>query len=166
MPLRLIVTRHAKAAPGAPGQPDHARPLAERGRSDAPRMGRWLAGEGYAPDAALCSDAARTRETLELMLPQLGAHPKVHLAAGLYEAPAERILDQLRWAEGGTIMLVGHNPGIGNFAARIVSQAPDHARFDDFTTCATLVAELDLDAWGEAGFGTAKPLAFRIPADL
>ena len=58
---RLVVMRHSKAESTAPS--DHERALASRGRADAAAAGMWLAEQGITPDAALVSDAMRTRQT-------------------------------------------------------------------------------------------------------
>jgi phosphohistidine phosphatase len=58
---RLILLRHAKS--DWPDVPDRDRPLAKRGRRDAPKIGRWLREHGYLPDTVICSDARRTRQT-------------------------------------------------------------------------------------------------------
>ena len=58
---RLILLRHAKS--DWPDVPDRDRPLAKRGRRDAPKIGRWLREHGYLPDIVICSDARRTRQT-------------------------------------------------------------------------------------------------------
>ncbi|MDQ2873477.1 MAG: histidine phosphatase family protein, partial [Actinomycetota bacterium] len=52
---RLVLVRHAKSA--WPDVPDHDRPLAGRGRRDAPGIGRWLVAAGCEPDLVLCSPA-------------------------------------------------------------------------------------------------------------
>ena len=71
---------------------DHERPLAERGRKDAPVAGRWLADTGITPDLALCSTAARTRETWKLAVHELPHRPKTVYEERLYEAsPGELI---------------------------------------------------------------------------
>ena len=75
---RLVLLRHAKSE--WPDVADHERPLAKRGRRDAPVVGRWLAESGYAPDAVVCSTARRARETwtlaeaglAEVLLPAAG----------------------------------------------------------------------------------------------
>ena len=59
-----MLLRHAKSA--WPDVPDHDRPLAGRGRRNAPVMGRWLRTNGYVPDQVLCSTARRARETWQL----------------------------------------------------------------------------------------------------
>ena len=62
---RLVLLRHAKSD-WPDDVPDHERPLARRGRRDAPAAGRWLRKSGYVPDLVLCSTARRARETWQL----------------------------------------------------------------------------------------------------
>src|ERR1700744_5253650 len=76
---RLVLLRHAKS--DWPDMADHDRPLAKRGRRDAPGVGRWLGGSGYAPAAVVGSTARRARETWELVSTGLTAvAPGVPLA--------------------------------------------------------------------------------------
>jgi phosphohistidine phosphatase len=63
------VVRHAKSA--WPDVPDHERPLAPRGRRDAPAMGRWLRAAGHVPGQVLYSTARRARETWKFTQPGL-----------------------------------------------------------------------------------------------
>ena len=70
---KVVLLRHAKSA--WPDVPDHDRPLARRGRRDAPVMGRWLRAAGYLPDQVVCSTARRARETRQLAQARLGATP-------------------------------------------------------------------------------------------
>ena len=93
--LRLILLRHAKAAPQANGG-DAERPLTQRGRRDALRVGEYLAGHGLFPDLALVSTAKRTRETLELALETFGEPCPVAAEPRLYLAEALMLLDLMR----------------------------------------------------------------------
>ncbi|MEK7793296.1 MAG: histidine phosphatase family protein, partial [Candidatus Hydrogenedentota bacterium] len=63
----LLVMRHAKSGPAQHGMEDHARPLNERGRQDAPQMGRFLAQQGLRPGVVISSTAKRARKTAELV---------------------------------------------------------------------------------------------------
>jgi len=65
--LTLSLLRHAKSSWSNPSLPDEKRPLATRGVSDAPLMGRAMAERGIDPDVVLCSSARRTRDTLALV---------------------------------------------------------------------------------------------------
>ena len=67
----LVLLRHATAGwPG--GVDDHDRPLAERGHRQAPGAGEWLLEHGIVPEAAVVSDALRTRQTWVWVAERLG----------------------------------------------------------------------------------------------
>ncbi|MFI1928214.1 SixA phosphatase family protein [Streptomyces sp. NPDC020377] len=89
---RLVVLRHAKSA-WPEGVPDHERPLAPRGRRDAPAAGRALAEAGCVPDLALCSTAARARGTWELAAAEWDTPPPVRLDPRLYGADVRELLE-------------------------------------------------------------------------
>jgi phosphohistidine phosphatase len=121
---RLILFRHAKAEPRAPGQDDFDRPLALRGREDAAIVGRALAADGIAPDLALVSPATRTTET---WINALDAFPpaKVELVRDLYDAAPEAIREAIDTAAEGcdTLVVVGHNPGLHEVAVDLLIDA-------------------------------------------
>ncbi|MGR3541948.1 MAG: SixA phosphatase family protein [Hasllibacter sp.] len=165
MTRTLILIRHAKSERGAPG-PDHARPLNERGRRQAPLIGRWLASNGWAPDLALVSTAARAQQTWEGVTEGLGAAPPREDLRALYHAPPQAMRDALAGRDAGAIALVGHNPGIAELAAKLAGTAPDHPRFYDYPTGATLAVRLTGADWAEALRGTGEVMGFAIPADL
>ncbi|MER6633032.1 histidine phosphatase family protein [Streptomyces sp. NPDC000987] len=110
---RLVVVRHAKSAWPA-GVPDHERPLAPRGRRDAPAVGRALAAADCLPDLALCSTAVRARRTWELASAQWGTPPPVRHDPRLYAAEVPELLEAVRETppEVETLLLIGHNPGL------------------------------------------------------
>jgi len=166
MTLTLLLIRHAKSEPGAPMQPDHERVLNARGRGDAPRMGRWIADRGLTPQEVICSDAQRTRETLDLMLPEWPEPPRLSHRAALYHATTDAMLRALSEAEGERVALVGHNPGIGALAGLLAREAPSHPRWADYPTCAVAALAFEAGSWSEIAEGQGKVLAFGIPADL
>lgn len=166
MTLRLILTRHAKSDWNDPALADHDRPLNARGQGDAPRIGAWLRAMGYLPDAALVSSARRTQETWEGIAPQLGGHLPMREMPGLYLADPEVILAHLRAQDAATVLLIGHNPGIGEAAHRIVASPPKHPEFADYPTCATLVVDFACDDWGAIGWGMGHAVDFIVPRDL
>ena len=164
MSLTLILIRHAKSDWGEAGQRDHARPLAERGRRDAPRMGAWLRDAGHLPELVLCSDAARTRETIALMQAEWPQRPELRHEPSLYAAPPRQLLASLKGVTARKVALVAHNPGIGRLAADLADKAPEHSRFSDYPTCAVTVLEFDAKSWSDIGKG--RVAGFAIPADL
>ena len=69
--LTLSLLRHAKSSWKNPTVPDRERPLAARGITDAPLMGRAITERGIDPELVLCSSARRTVDTLSLVLTAL-----------------------------------------------------------------------------------------------
>ena len=160
MTLRLILIRHAKSGWDDPSLDDHDRPLNDRGRRDAPRMGDWLRAGGYVPDAILCSSALRTRQTAE----GLGLGPDPMILDSLYHASPDRLLTSLPKAKAQSVAIIAHNPGIGDLAARLAASAPDNPHFHSYPTLATTVLDFDATDWRDINKGTVA--AFRTPHDL
>jgi len=165
MMKRLILIRHAKSSWDAPFD-DHSRTLNNRGQRDATRLGQWLAHQGYVPGHIYCSDAARTRETTDRIVAAAGWSPSITLKDTMYHASPAALMTVLHKAQGDTIALVAHNPGIAFFAEEILASTPDHPRFMDYPTCATLVCDLPIEKWADAVARSAHVVDFVVPKDL
>lgn len=161
MTKRLILIRHAKSSWNDPYADDHSRPLNNRGRHSATAIGRWLARHDYRPEKILCSDAARTVETADLIMPELADRPGLQLSHALYHAAPEGIWQLLRKQTASVVAVIGHNPGIGMLANGLVTSPPHHPRFQDYPTCATTVIDIP-DANSDRG----ACVAFVVPRDL
>ena len=124
---RLMLMRHAKA--DWPDVADQRRPLAKRGRHDAPVIGRWLREHGYLPDVVICSSARRTRQTWELVAPELGGSPKVTFDDRAYDAGEMALLYLARElpASYQAGLLIGHNPAISDLAASLTEPSAGDA---------------------------------------
>lgn len=163
---RLILTRHAKSSWDDPLTPDHDRPLNERGKLAAADLGQWLASRGYVPDEVFCSDALRTRKTWSGIAPALPGTPVLELKPALYHAGPDVMLAVLRHGQGDCVMMIGHNPGIGEFAARIVAQPPKNPEFARYPTGATLVVDFSVDSWSDVQWGSGVVDDFVIPREM
>ncbi|KJZ19058.1 SixA phosphatase family protein [Loktanella sp. S4079] len=166
MTLRLILTRHAKSSWSDPFADDHARELNARGRASAAAIGGWLKGRDYIPETVLCSDATRTHETAKLIFDALGTKPKLRLMPSLYHAAPDTLMDSIHRETANVIALIGHNPGIGMFANGLVANAPDHARFSGYPTCATTVIDFHAESWSAVQRHTGTCVDFIVPRDL
>jgi phosphohistidine phosphatase len=161
---RLILTRHAKSSWDDPNMDDHDRPLNARGQRAALELGEWLHSRGYEPDEVLCSTAARTRETWQRMVQApLEVTPRVSYLDSLYHASPDVMLELVRKATGDCVMLIGHNPGIGELAALLPARAPIDADFRRFPTAATLVVDFEIGRWSDAKAGGGSVLDFFVP---
>ncbi len=162
MTKRLILMRHAKSGWDDPTLDDHDRPLNGRGRVSAKALGEWLKIKKIMPNQALVSSAARTRETFAL----LGIACSAQFDRNLYLAPSSRMLKALKTARGERVLMIGHNPGIAEFAHDLMREAPSHKRFYDYPTCATLVVDFEISDWSELTLGTGSLVDFVIPREL
>lgn len=166
---RLILLRHAKSDRPA-GVADHERPLNDRGRRAAPAVGGHIAQEGPRPDLALVSTATRTRETWDAVSAALGA-PEARHHREIYEAPAERILGLIHGAPDSaeTVIVVGHNPGLGDLAATLAGEGPRKERMrlaTEFPTAAYAVIAFDTAAWSAIAPGQGRLERFVRPRDI
>ena len=165
----LVLLRHAKSDWPA-DVPDHERPLADRGRRAAPVMGRWLREEGYRPDHAMCSTALRTRQTWELVGTELDADPPAEFEPRLYGATVQDLLDVIASApeNAGTVLVIGHNPGIEHLALTLTGDVPsvDRDRIRrKYPTAAAAVFEWP-GGWDQVATGSARLVRFVTPRDL
>ncbi|WP_165491118.1 SixA phosphatase family protein [Lichenihabitans psoromatis] len=153
---RLLLLRHAKAEMAPNGQADHDRRLSSRGLRDAREVGAVIERQGWSPDFMLVSDAARTRETLEQAMPQQTASRTIEITPALYDATAPDILALIRTIPdtATSLLVIGHNPGIGELARQLAAAGslPDlHRLATRFPTSALAVIALSAEHWADVG---------------
>lgn len=120
---RLVLLRHAKAA-WPEDVADADRPLASRGKHDAPAAGQWLAEHVPAIDITVCSTALRAQQTWNLVSPELSGQPLLRPDDRLYGASAEQLLEVVRMLpdEARTAVVVAHNPGLEELTTLLTGQ--------------------------------------------
>ena len=165
---RLILLRHAKS--DWPDVPDRDRPLAKRGRRDAPRIGRWLHEHGYQPDVVVVSDARRTRQTWDLVAPELDSSPAVRFEPRAYAASAMTLLYLVQELPSRyqTALLIAHNPGLSDLARSLVAPpATDNGPRPAISLPTAAVAILEFSGdWPSLAPGQARLISLTTPADL
>jgi phosphohistidine phosphatase len=181
--VKLVLLRHAKSA--WPDVPDHERPLARRGRRDAPAVGHWLLVAGHVPDLVLCSAARRARQTWQLAQAEIGPPVPVSFDDGVYQATAEGLLAGIRLTppEPQTLLVVGHDPAIPQLAFMLIrdvapvgqavspiqaAERPDllSRMRVKFPTAAVAVLEFAGSAWPQLSPGRALLTEFVTPRDI
>lgn len=148
---RLMLLRHAKAEKSAPGGGDFDRALSARGREESPRIGGYMAHHGLYPNLVVASPAKRTRETWELVAPAFPAPPAVAWEDRLYNADTETLLDLVKAARSPALLLIGHNPGLHDFARLVIAAGDVDARErlnEGLPTAGLLVIDFPLENWG------------------
>ncbi len=150
----LILMRHAKAVRADEADSDEARGLTGRGRRDAAAAGTMIAAAGLNPALALVSTAERTRETAASAFAGLGLEMRFEDA--LYHASPEGIWDAFSASDAERVVIVGHNPGMGDLVSKLVHQAHDGSKLarefaGNFPTAAFAVFEIKGDLLRAAG---------------
>lgn len=199
MAKRLILLRHAKAdyAPAvdaadviveqaqlfqtSPALPDltatalahqagdRLRPLAASGASDAPAAGRWMKANNWIPDAIICSDALRTRQTCLWVCEQLGEKaPTPYLDSRIYGADATELISIINETPESvdTLLMVGHMPTVQDVAMRLSSADSDEdavlamaSNYPPLGLCAFSIA----GSWAELDGRDARLEHFEVP---
>jgi phosphohistidine phosphatase len=110
----LILWRHAEAADGIP---DHARELTSKGMKQAEKMAVFLHRHLPPEVRILVSPTTRTQQTVATLTKHFTLAPTI--APG---ASALDVLQAARWPDaGGTVLVVGHQPTLGEAAAQLLS---------------------------------------------
>lgn len=163
---RLLLMRHAKSDWADESLDDHDRPLNQRGRRDAPRMGRLLLERDIVPDLIICSTAVRARETVELLAPAAGLpeasvmHDRsLYLAApmGLLSVARCRAEEQ---GDPACVLVVAHNPGMAELASLLAGESVE------FPTGAIADCVLAIDAWNDLGDPSEAGVRVYRPKEL
>jgi len=169
VPEKLIyVLRHAKSSRDDPELADHDRPLNPRGRQAAQLMAERMRRERVAPALVLCSSARRARETLVPIEQTLGPKAKIKVEDGLYAAGAPQLLERLRRAPESvpSVMIIGHNPAIQEFAVQLVGDQAARVRLaSKFPTAALATLKIDQKSWKKLAPGSGELVAFLTPTE-
>ena len=168
---RLMLLRHAKSDWSSPGQRDQDRPLNERGREAAPKMGAYMVRHALVADLIVASPATRVVETLDLVLAAFDRRPKVQSEAGVYGAGPNALLDIAKGTPHAvhSLLLVGHNPGLGELAALLIASGEVVARqrlIEKFPTAGLAVIDFALDDWTKLHPRAGRLDRFVVPRAL
>lgn len=155
----LVLVRHAKSD-WSGSHPDRARPLAPRGRRQAPEAGRWIGVNIEHLDLAVVSPAVRAQRTWELVAAELDGSQAERFEDRVYAASADELLDVVRELPDnlGVVALVGHNPGLEELVLLLTGEA--------VAMKTSAVAVIDLPGrWSSAGDSPAKLRAAGRPPE-
>lgn len=158
----LYLVRHAKSSWDDPFLHDFDRPLNNRGRSDAPRMGKGLKEKELHPDLLLSSPAERALSTCMIIAEKIG-YPlrNIHTDRRLYHAAEDELLAIARGLNDANdeVMIFAHNPGLTDFANRISSEPVT----DNIPTCGVVGVRFSASSWKEVSWGTGVVDFFDFP---
>ena len=146
----LLLLRHAKAKRN--GWDDYERPLAKRGKRDAPRIGQLVEQLDLTPDLIVSSGAKRAVQTARLAAKASGHEGIVMLSEALYFSGPEAHLDVLRRLpdDAEVVMLVGHNPTFEELVEVLTGEEVT------MPTASLAHIEMDISSWFEADAMTGR----------
>jgi len=154
--------RHAKSSWANPLQSDFERPLNERGKAEAPEMGKKLKHAGIIPDLIISSSAKRTRQTAKRIANEVGYEPErirweeklYHCIPSVFDEMIGEISDDVR-----TLFIVAHNPGITDF---VNNQSPEF-RIDNMPTCGVVCVATEAEDWESYDSAGHEVFLFEYP---
>jgi phosphohistidine phosphatase len=115
--MNLILWRHADAEDAAPGKPDADRPLTSKGEKQAERMAAWLGGRLDKKAIVMASPAQRAQQTARALARGITTRPELDTGAD-----PRSVLRAAGWPQaGGMVVVVGHQPTLGQAAALAVT---------------------------------------------
>ena len=153
----LHFLRHADAGdPMAWHRDDAERPLSDKGEKQADRLGRFLAGVGFSPDAVITSPKVRAAQTAEIVAGHLKVPVAVddRLAGALDSAALTAVLRDA--GDPSRPVVVGHDPDFSDLLAELCGATGLPMRKG-------ALARVDIEPPLRPGTGT---LRWLIPPDL
>lgn len=171
MPLhRLLLLRHAEAAPhGLTQDGDRSRALTSKGSEQATSIGRQLATLDLpGPLQILCSPAIRTRQTAQGVMDMLHQATAFSVEDSLYSATPDTLYGLVHGTSETvrTLLIVGHNPTIGEFACDLLGPALQNTHFSTLYRGYPLAGLTILDVpghWLDVRPSTIQPATLLLP---
>lgn len=157
----LYLVRHAKSSWENRSVSDFDRTLNERGKRDAPFMGRVLKEKDIAVDLMLSSPAVRALTTANIFADEISfPENKIVKEKDIYEADRSELMDVLMKTDDSVnnVMLFGHNPGI-----TYLSNYLCNFETDNIPTCGVVCMEMDFDSWKYLGNKSCSFKFFEYP---
>lgn len=160
----LYLLRHAKSSWSFDELSDQQRPLNDRGRDDAPRMGQALARRHIELDLLVSSPAVRALSTAALVARELNySHDKILVEAGIYGADVEGLLTIIQALPDAAdaALLVGHNPTITDTV-----NALSPSGINEMPTAAVVCLKFETDTWAAVSKVNAEFYFYDYPRNV
>ncbi len=115
--MELILWRHAEAERASAGLPDQERKLTPIGLKQAQKMADWIRPRLPKQTKILVGPSVRTCQTADFLEMPYTVERKVGIGADIAD-----IIAAAQWpGEGGSVMVVCHQPSIGHLASLFIA---------------------------------------------
>lgn len=158
----LYLMRHAKSSWSFDDLSDEQRPLNDRGRDDAPRMGQALARRHARIDLLLASTAVRSLTTAALVAKEIEyPHERIQVRPEIYQADVRTLLQVVRESpeEAEAVLLVGHNNTITDLANLLMASPLS----EEMPTASIVCLHFQTDRWVDIDRSNAEFYFFDCP---
>ena len=158
----LLLIRHAKSSWDNFSLSDFERPLNERGKTDAPKMGERLRKKGVKIDSFISSPAKRAKKTAEYFIKEFDRDKdEIIFNSSLYDASVSDFNATVKTIDDkyNNVAIFSHNPGITQFANELVSGAG----IDNMPTSSVFAVKADVDKWKNYSKAKKEFLFFEYP---
>ena len=167
----LILMRHAKSSWSNDDLEDHERPLNPRGQTGAQAMAGWLKNLNATPNAALVSDATRTRETWQILSHKMRLNFEAKISSELYLAGPDQLLSAIQHLPESSdrAIVIAHQPGMSALIKMLSDGSEPASRsraYSHFPTCATALIDIPVENWSQLDFGKGVFMRFSSPNEL
>lgn len=154
--------RHAKSSWDDSSLEDIQRPLNERGKKAAYRMGCFLKRTNNVPDLIMCSPAMRAEMTLQGVIDGLGQSIASENMDELYPGYVREIMTQIKQVKAvyENVMLIGHNPFMENMVAFLLK---NKSNMIVMPTAAMVLFETEAESWAEWDESSVSLKGFVTP---
>lgn len=158
----LLLLRHAKSSRDDPGLLDFDRPLATRGRQDAPTIGKALKKREPLPDLIIASLAVRAKETIEAVIEAAKLDIQPQFDESIYGASSDELLALVHHLpkNSSCVLLVGHNPGFEELVGRLTGA------YEPMPTAALASIAFQVDDWADVQDKAGKLAWLLTPKQL
>ena len=151
----IYIVRHAKSSWDFPHLNDHERPLIEKGKKRTRLINDYLINNKIQVDLMVSSHAVRAYETAAIIARSIG-YPKesIRIDRMIYHANADRLIDQFYDLSNdiNSVMLVGHNPTLTNFANQYLDK-----KIEWLPTSGVVCVNFKTDKWEDISLASFEP---------
>lgn len=158
----LLIIRHAKSDWSDDTLEDIDRPLADKGKKQACKMGHWLAEHDLIPELILVSPARRAQQTLSRLTRHWDRQPETQTVDALYNADLDTLIKTINQVQDSVqrVAVLGHNPGLEKLLAWLTGDE-DNAHL---STCAIAEVLVPSD-WQHLEQAKARQVIRATPKD-
>lgn len=168
---RISVLRHAKSRYDDPALDDFDRPISDRGRKAAMRVGLEFRDRSMSFDLVLASSAVRARETADAVDQSFPLPRPIRFELDLYLAEYTKLMTFIRALPDGVSspLLIGHNPGLAQLLLKLACNDEHGLRdriADKYPTAAFATVEVPVTRWEDLELGCGSISQLILPREL